>query len=72
MAPRAGLPQANTTNGLHCQTRAHGSFGPQRLSGALANPTLNRRASDVAKAATSTIPIIVGTNRVTARAVDML
>src|SRR5262245_64642860 len=37
MAPRAGMPVVNISNGLDWQTGARGSFDPQRFSGALAN-----------------------------------
>jgi len=40
VVPRGGLPSANILNGLDCQTALCGSFDPQRLFGALANPFL--------------------------------
>ena len=39
LVPRGGVPWASNISALHWQTPTRGSFDPQRLSGALANPT---------------------------------
>jgi hypothetical protein len=37
LVPRGGLPWASNINAVRWQTAAHGSFDPQRLSGAVSN-----------------------------------
>jgi hypothetical protein len=41
MLDRREQSLTNDCAGLHWQTGVHGNFDPQRLSGALANPTVS-------------------------------